>query len=134
MASAFILRCIHCNANNIVCDDSNPANYISVSSAWSNPEAIHVASGGLGELPSGPLSTKTVLGFLDFVTTVSDTVIKFTSQGGDNEITARSMINNFLISTRQVLETHPLSTYNHPPFLDQILIRTIKSRIHPLLR
>ena len=38
----------------------------------------------LGELPSGPLSTKTVLGFLDFVTTVSDTVIKFTSQGGNH--------------------------------------------------
>ena len=56
--------------------------YVSVSSAWSDPEAIHVASGGLAELPSGPLSTKTVLGFLDFVTTVSDTVIKFTSQGG----------------------------------------------------
>ena len=56
--------------------------YVSVSSAWSDPEAIHVASGGLAELPSGPLSTKTVLGFLDFITTVSDTVIKFTSQGG----------------------------------------------------
>merc|ERR1719270_1693061 len=56
---------------------------ILVSPAVSDPEAIHVASGGLSELPSiGPLSTKTVLGFLDFVTTVSDTVIKFTSQGG----------------------------------------------------
>merc|ERR1711862_807512 len=55
---------------------------ILVSSAWSDPEAIHVASGGLAELPSGPLSTKTVLGFLDFITTVSDTVTKFTSQGG----------------------------------------------------
>jgi len=53
-----------------------------VSSAAADPEAIHVASGGLAELPSGPLSTKTVLGFLDFTTTVSDTVIKFTSQGG----------------------------------------------------
>lgn len=28
--------------------DSNSANYVSVSSAWSNPEAIHVAPGGLG--------------------------------------------------------------------------------------
>ena len=55
-----------------------------MSPAVSDPEAIHVASGGLSELPSiGPLSTKTVLGFLDFVTTVSDTVIKFTSQGGN---------------------------------------------------
>ena len=57
-------------------------NNVSVSSAAADPEAIHVASGGLAELPSGPLSTKTVLGFLDFTTTVSDTVIKFTSQGG----------------------------------------------------
>ena len=56
--------------------------YISVSSTWSHPEAIHVASGGLGELPSQLLSTKTVLGFLDFTTTVSDAVIKFTAPGG----------------------------------------------------
>merc|ERR1719410_2699490 len=60
---------------------------ILVNSAVSEPEAIHVASGGLSDLPGPspsiePLSTKTVLGFLDFVTTVSDTVIKFTSQGG----------------------------------------------------
>merc|ERR550525_333619 len=56
--------------------------YISVSSTWSHPDAIHVASGGLGELPSQLLSTKTVLGFLDFTTTVSDAVIKFTAPGG----------------------------------------------------
>ena len=55
---------------------------ISVSSTWSDPEAIHVATGGLEELPSQLLSTKTVLGFLDFTTTVSDAVIKFTAPGG----------------------------------------------------
>ena len=51
----------------------------------SDPEAIHVASGGLGELPSQLLSTKTVLGFLDFTTTVSDAVIKFTAPGGQKQ-------------------------------------------------
>ena len=60
--------------------------YISVSSTWSDPEAIHFASGGLGELPSQLLSTKTVLGFLDFTTTVSDAVIKFTAPGGQDTI------------------------------------------------
>ena len=59
---------------------------ISVSSTWSDPEAIHFASGGLGELPSQLLSTKTVLGFLDFTTTVSDAVIKFTAPGGQDTI------------------------------------------------
>ena len=63
-------------------DSSLSTDYISVSPTWSHPEAIHVASGGLGELPSQLLSTKTVLGFLDFTTTVSDAVIKFTAPGG----------------------------------------------------
>ena len=49
-----------------------------------SPEAIHVAaSDDLADLEAAQLSTKTVLGFLDFTTTVSDTVIKFTSQGGN---------------------------------------------------
>ena len=63
-------------------DSALSTDYISVSSTQSHPEAIHVASGGLGELPSQLLSTKTVLGFLDFTTTVSDAVIKFTAPGG----------------------------------------------------
>jgi len=58
-----------------------------VSPVWSEPEAIHVApiyanSGDIAELPSGPFTTKTVFGFLDFITTVSNTVMVFTSQGG----------------------------------------------------
>ena len=53
-------------------------------SALASPEAIHVAaSDDLAELDASLLSTKTVLGFLDFTTTVSDTVIQFTSQGGN---------------------------------------------------
>merc|ERR1719384_2502203 len=62
-----------------------------VSSTWSDPEAIHFASGGLGELPSQLLSTKTVLGFLDFTTTVSDAVIKFTAHGGPGNTPAFSV-------------------------------------------
>eukprot|EP00090_Calanus_glacialis_P030383 TRINITY_DN4900_c0_g1_i1.p1 TRINITY_DN4900_c0_g1~~TRINITY_DN4900_c0_g1_i1.p1 ORF type:complete len:1052 (-),score=235.14 TRINITY_DN4900_c0_g1_i1:403-3558(-) len=58
-----------------------------VSPAWSDPEAIHVApiyanSGDIAELPNVPITTKTVFGFLDFITTVSNTVMVFTSQGG----------------------------------------------------
>lgn len=58
-----------------------------VSPVWSDPEAIHVApiyanSGDIAELPSVPKTTKTVFGFLDFITTVSNTVMVFTSQGG----------------------------------------------------
>jgi len=57
------------------------------SPVWSDPEAIHVApiyadSGDIAELPSAIKTTKTVFGFLDFVTTVSNTVMVFTSQGG----------------------------------------------------
>lgn len=58
-----------------------------VSPAWSDPEAIHVAPiyanfGDIAELPNVPITTKTVFGFLDFITTVSNTVMVFTSQGG----------------------------------------------------
>jgi len=58
-----------------------------VSPVWSDPEAIHVApiyadSGDIAELPSVLKTTKTVFGFLDFITTVSNTVMVFTSQGG----------------------------------------------------
>jgi len=54
---------------------------------WSDPEAIHVApiyanSDDIAELPSVPITTKTVFGFLDFITTVSNTVMVFTSKGG----------------------------------------------------
>jgi len=57
------------------------------SPVWSDPEAIHVApiyadSGDIAELPSAVQTTKTVFGFLDFITTVSNTVMVFTSQGG----------------------------------------------------
>jgi len=57
------------------------------SPVWSDPEAIHVApiyadSGDIAELPSAIQTTKTVFGFLDFITTVSNTVMVFTSQGG----------------------------------------------------
>ena len=60
----------------------------SVSPVWSNPEAIHVApiyenAGDIAELPIVPLTTKTVFGFLDFITTVSNTVMVFTSKGGN---------------------------------------------------
>jgi len=58
-----------------------------VSPVWSDPEAIHVApiyadSGDIAGLPNVPVTTKTVFGFLDFITTVSNTVMVFTSQGG----------------------------------------------------
>ena len=39
---------LYCNANNFISDDFNPGYYVLVSSAWSSPEAIHVAPGGLG--------------------------------------------------------------------------------------
>ena len=63
------------------------ASSILVSPVWSDPEAIHVApiyadSGDIATLPNVPITTKTVFGFLDFITTVSNTVMVFTSQGG----------------------------------------------------
>jgi hypothetical protein len=61
-----------------------------VSTVESEPEAIHVspiyADGdesfeNIPHLPP-PTETKTVFGFLDFITTVGNTVMVFTSKGG----------------------------------------------------
>lgn len=81
-----------------------------MSSVWSEPEAFHV-SGDSAELPSVPLSTRTVFGFLDFVTTVSDTVMIFTSQGGESDMWG--FTNTALSSVKQVLETHPFIVKFH---------------------
>ena len=85
--------------------------FIVASPVWSDPEAIHVApiyadSGDIAELPGAIQTTKTVFGFLDFITTVSNTVMVFTSQGGmhPNEINGHEFIEII-----QVLEIHQYS-------------------------
>jgi len=107
-----------------------------VSPVWSNPEAIHVApiyenAGDIAELPIVPLTTKTVFGFLDFITTVSNTVMVFSSKGGPGNspiVNSRVAISQEIAKLKNIEPTAALeleSVFNsldnerkHQPFIE----------------
>jgi len=106
-----------------------------VSPVWSDPEAIHVApiyadSGDIATLPSVPITTKTVFGFLDFITTVSNTVMVFTSQGGpgntpilNDRIPVSQKLDNLNIESTAALELESIfnsleNERKHQPFIE----------------